>query len=537
MPAHQPYLHSPQSERIKIAEEMEGKDPDAQIKLADAFLARYPQDPYANFIRAAAQFSSDDNLASVPFAQVAVQNGNFEPEYVSLLLRIYLEYRFFEQIEKVLSVALKHPATSDDLEFHIGRYYARIAQSENAVKHFRNALALSPSAALKTNILWELFSVYGNSDQKEEAKGVLREIALIDSERPLVLLHLAEGAKDEERANLETEISKFLEVDAERLTDSEKSKLHLGLGRLQEKRKDHAAAFASWQRSRALAGVEYRPADIEHNVKELKKIYTAELFERTKPFSSSSEAPVFVFGMPRSGTTLVAQILSTHPDAASSGEIGRLQHEAQIFLQRYFVSGGLKQLLADSQKGEISGRVYDFLHLCEVMAGRKAKHYVDKTPTQFYSAGYIHLCFPKVRFINLVRHPADIFISTYQNDFQASFTYAFGQETFAHYYLQRELIIAHWKKLFGHLILDVRYEELTADPEAQVRRILDFLGLEWDPACLKFFERPAMINTFSRDQVRSSINTKSVGRWRNYEAHLGPLFEALQKGGVELPSH
>ena len=531
--AHHHPLRSSQIERLQIEEEMQGKEPPAQIELANAFLKRYPQDPYANYVKAAAHFNANDKLTGIPFAQYAVQNGNCEPEYLSLLLRIYSEYRFFEQIEKVLVTAAKFPHTSSELEFHTGNYYSKIGQSESALKHLTRALSLAPRPDLETEIKSEMFNVFRNSNRNDEAFALLREFAKVEKTRPFALALLAQFAPAQESPELESEILSALDSPTLELSAEEKAKLFLGLGWLQEKRKDYSAAFGSWQRSRDLAAIKYSRTTVEHDLKDAKQFYTVEMFERMRPFSNPSEAPIIVFGMPRSGTTLVAQILSAHPDAASAGEIARLPREAANLIEHYFVPRGLKRLITDAEQGEIAERANDFLRVSEVMAGRKAKHYVDKTPTQFLYAGYIHLCFYKAHFINVVRNPADIFISTYQNDFMPNFTYAFSQESFAHYYLQRELFISHWKKLFGDLILDVRYEDLTADPEAQIRRMLDFLGLEWDPACLRFFERPAMINTFSRDQVRSSINTKSVGRWRNYQAHLGPLLEALQKGGVE----
>ena len=533
VPAHQSPLLAPQSARLKIEAAMDENDPAARMKSADALLATYPQDPFASYIKAGIQFDSDDKLASIPFAQSAVQKSNFEPKYVALLLRIYFEFRFFEQIDHVLSVVERFPHTSCDLELQKGSYYAEIGKLDTALNHLNSALTLTPTRSLKLDIQSAMVKVYRNAGKNEEALSVLQELVKIDETRASALFDLAELEAGLEHPNLENEILTELHIKHEELTAAEKTKLYLGLGRLQDRRKDYLAAFSSWQAARAALAETYSPGELERALKDSKSFYSPELYRRTREFANSSDAPLFVFGMPRSGTTLLAQILSAHPEIANAGEIGRLPRESANLVERYHVPGGLKRLLADSENGEIAERAHDFLRLCELMAGRKARYYVDKTPTQFLHAGYIHLCFPKVRLINVIRNPADIFTSTYQNDFAPNFTYAFRQESFAHYYLQRELFLAHWRKLFGSQILDVTYEELTADPEAQIRRILAFLDLEWDPACLKFFERPAMVNTFSRDQVRSSINTKSVGRWRNYEAHLGPLFDALKKGGVE----
>ncbi|MEO6608763.1 MAG: sulfotransferase, partial [Aestuariivirga sp.] len=129
--------------------------------------------------------------------------------------------------------------------------------------------------------------------------------------------------------------------------------------------------------------------------------------------------------------------------------------------------------------------------------------------------------------------PADTFISTYQNNFTKDFGFAFEQRAFAHYFLQKEKLMAYWRTVMGTQILDVKYEELVANPESVVRGMLAFLDLEWDPACLKFFERQSSVRTFSKDQVRREINTQSIARWKNYEKHLSPLFESLSAAGFE----
>ncbi len=130
------------------------------------------------------------------------------------------------------------------------------------------------------------------------------------------------------------------------------------------------------------------------------------------------------------------------------------------------------------------------------------------------------MLFPRAKFINLIVIRAMCSFPPIRMHFHTDSPYAFDQRAFAHYYVQRDKLMSAWTKLFPQVILDVHYERLVQSPEEEVRRILEFIELPWNPACLKFFELPSLVRTFSRDQVRNAINTKSVGRWKNYAPNI-----------------
>lgn len=469
-------------------------------------------------------------IEAMDFSRIAIVKSNYDLEYTSLLIELYLKFYFFEQIEHFILTARKKGETTDEFEVAQGRYYQAIGKSDEAISHYRRALSFTQSDDARFIISSSLAECLRNVGKNEDAKAIYLRMMEYESQRPFALFQLSQVTSGPEAIEIEKAVVAELSIP-ESLNSQDKENLHLALGNFHDKRREYDEAFQNWEISRSLVDEQYSSADQAQFVKDLKSFFTQNIYRRMEPFANQSKNLIFVIGMPRSGTTLVAQILGSHKDAANAGELVRLVRESTTFMDTYFVPRGVKALVADAERGEIAERTSDFLKLANLVANRPAQFIVDKTPQQFLSAGYIHLCFPKAKFINLIRHPADIFISTYQNSFQRSFSYAFNQESFAHYFLQREIIMKHWKSLFPECILDVSYEELTRDPEAQVRRMLDFLGLDWDPACLKFFERPSMVQTFSRDQVRSAINTKSVARWKNYEKHLGPLFAALQAGG------
>ncbi|WP_196502593.1 sulfotransferase family protein [Aestuariivirga litoralis] len=517
-----------------------GKEPGAQLTLIKAFLGRFPNDIHANYLMADTMMAVGHELNAIPFAQRAVQLGRFEPDHVALLLNLYCKFHFLEQVDRLLPQVLASGKSSAEQDRAIGNYYSRIAKAELALPYLKRACDTFVDVRSRHRTLGLLLECLRDANHNDEARALIEKQASSADTRSWALGELAQIARPDETVSLIEQIETQLLVPDDKddpRTASSREALYLQLGNLKARQGRHDEAFEDWKASRALVNLTYSAAANEYTVKETKSFYQKSLFERTLPYANADASLVFVVGMPRSGTTLAAQILAAHPQAASAGELVRLSVEAKFFTGRYHVAGGLKQLLADAQAGAIASRTEDFLKLARLVAGKPAARLVDKTPLQFQSAGYIHMCFPHARFINMERHPADIFISTYQNGFSQEFGFAFDQEAFAHFFLKRHEILKYWRSLFPEKILDVGYESLTASPDLQVRRILDFLALDWDPACLKFFEHSSTVRTFSRDQVRSAINTKSVGRWRNYEKHLGPLFEALDKAGYSYPEN
>jgi tetratricopeptide (TPR) repeat protein len=230
------------------------------------------------------------------------------------------------------------------------------------------------------------------------------------------------------------------------------------------------------------------------------------------PGASESEQPVFIIGMPRSGTSLAEQILASHPSVSGAGEVA--------FWDKAF----------DPPPGESPALSREYLDRVRQRAG-PALRITDKMPANFLYAGLIHAVFPRARIIHMQRHPLDTCLSIYfQNFFNVS-PYANDLNHLAHYYRQYQRVMHHWREAALPL-LEVPYEGLVTDPEQWTRRMLDFVGLPWDPRCLQFHENTRTVITASRWQVRQKINAQSVGRWRNYEKHLAPLRALTESGAL-----
>ncbi|WP_293677749.1 tetratricopeptide repeat-containing sulfotransferase family protein [uncultured Phenylobacterium sp.] len=248
-----------------------------------------------------------------------------------------------------------------------------------------------------------------------------------------------------------------------------------------------------------------------------------------------SEAPIFVVGLPRTGTTLVDRILSSHADVASVGELidfGLAVKRAAATPSNLVLDPQTLEAARDADPAAL-GRAY--LEAAGRLAGR-APRFVDKMPLNVLYAGLIHRALPNARIVCLRRHPMDAALANYRQLFAtgvAYYDYAYGLEDVGRYVAGFEALVAHWRAVLPpDRFAEVAYEDIVADQEGQTRRLLAFCGLPWDPACLAFHENAAPVATASSVQVRQPLYASSVGRWRRYGAGLGPLRRALEAGGV-----
>ena len=241
-----------------------------------------------------------------------------------------------------------------------------------------------------------------------------------------------------------------------------------------------------------------------------------------------STKPVFIVGMPRSGTSLAEQILASHPVVYGAGERDDFEREAvRLAETRATGSGGeaLAKIVANGLLGELGAAYLARLEANALEAGR----IIDKMPLNFHFLGLIHLALPGARIIHMRRDPADTCLSCFFQNFGERLDWAFDLAEIGRYFRAYERLMAHWRSALPEgVMLEMRYEDLVADLEGQTRRMLDHCGLDWDPRCLDFHRTERSVRTASAVQVRQPIYQSSVKRWRAYERWLGPLLAELQ---------
>ena len=258
----------------------------------------------------------------------------------------------------------------------------------------------------------------------------------------------------------------------------------------------------------------------------IKQLFTASLFAERQGFGSADERPVFVVGMPRSGTTLTEQILSAHGRVQGLGE---LQDMAQISKLLGGGLGEISQFTAALSKLDAAGSRDLAARYCEAYRGAEAGmlRLVDKRPHNYELLGLIALLFPNARIIHCRRNAMDTCLSMYMQNFNVSHGYNRDLATLGHYYRAYEDLMVHWAEVLPLPIFDCTYEATVNDLETSARGLIDFIGLDWDPACLDYHRQGSQVRTPSQWQVRQPVYRSSVEAWRRYESHLRPLKNVL----------
>ena len=311
------------------------------------------------------------------------------------------------------------------------------------------------------------------------------------------------------------------------LGDDHKMHLAFGLGKAYEDLEQYGKAFEFFLEGNRLKRktFSYDVSREEGKLCRLREAFRATFVRGLGAAGNRSKVPIFVLGMPRSGTSLVKQILSSHADVFGAGELTLVEdtcagHEGA----------------GDKPWPE---RVCDFkdedFHRCGseyLSALRKqsppARHIIDMMPGNFERTGFIRLMLPSARIIHVRRHPLDTCFSIFANYFAAHHPYAYDLRELGTYYRSYyEASMAHWRRVLPNAMFELSYEDLVASPEAEIRRLLDHCGLPFDAACLDFHKTKRAVQTNSAIQVRQPIYDSSVGRWRHFEEELEPLRIAL----------
>ena len=310
------------------------------------------------------------------------------------------------------------------------------------------------------------------------------------------------------------------------LTNQQKQRLHYRLGDSYDREGQYDRAFAHYRAGNGLARPLYDEWDQRAGFDALIASFSRVAVENLPRADSASELPVFIVGMPRSGTSLVEQILASHPQIAGAGELDDIARIADDLPEALATEARYPDCVGALTPAVVNEAAGIYLERLRAMSDG-AKRVTDKAPLNCRHLGLIALLFPRARIIHCVRDPLDTCLSCYFHDFGTRHAYSCALNHLGLYYRDYRRLMAHWRDALGCEIFDVVYEELTGDLEGQARKLVAFCGLEWDDACLKYHENPRAVGTASYDQVRWPVYHSSVGRWRHYEAHLGPLKEAL----------
>lgn len=402
-------------------------------------------------------------------------------------------------------------------EYNLGTALKNTGQYEQALFHFRKALLLEPGLVDATASIASLQEKEGRFD---EAMKTIAPLLKGASTPPQAAVAYADVARRSGEAASAIEV---LEAVCRRtdLSNINRKEVEFALGDLLDQQGDYDGAFAHYRSANNIAAAQAKvpPLEIKRTLHLMRQIIERFPVGCLSPINVTADQyppVIFIVGMPRSSTSLVEQILASHPEVHGGGELpymgsllAQYSNDTRALGQHY-----LKQLRA---------------------LNPKARFITDKMPHNFRHLALIAQAIPGVRIIHTQRNAIDTCLSIYFHNFNADHPYATNLADLGHYYRHYEMLMAHWRQVLGTQLLDFPYETLLADQEGMTRRLLDHCGLEWHPDCLAFHETKRVVNTPSYHQVRRPMYTSSRERWRNYEKHLAPLIDALNTTDSSIP--
>lgn len=416
--------------------------------------------------------------------------------------------------------ALKIDANCVEAHASLGELKLLSGDVDSALKHARRASEIAPD---DPEITISLAFILEAARQEQGAMDLVEKLRSAGNRSPRLAMLLGRLAVrfKQERPAIDL-IEQALAAGQFRVAREPSSLLFAAAG-LYDRIGEYDKAFARAKAANESLNARHDPRQIETLVQDRITYLTRQRVRSLPRAGTDSQVPIFIVGMPRSGTTLAEQIFASHPRVHAGGELDWLVNLAASTAGKSEFRCQILGTLSLNHVEELSAAYLNRLQALNPRVDR----ITDKMPLNFLYLGLIAMLFPNARVIHCRRDPLDTCLSCYMTDFVAGHEFTTNLSWLGHFYRQYERMMAHWRDVLDLSVLDVDYERLVSDPQTQTRRMLDFAGLPWDPQCLLFHRNDRFAATASHQQVRTALYTSSVGRAKNYVNYLGPLRAAL----------
>ena len=504
--------------RARVA--LQRGDLSGAVEAARALTLASPEQPAGYFLLGMAAAEAGHIAKAIPLIEAAVQRGP-QAEHLAQLAKLLILLRrdgaAAAAVRSALALAPHDALTLDTL----GCVLARLGDHEASLAPFGAAVAAAPD---NLDYRYNLAAAKGFTGQTDEARDHYETILGRDPGNARAHYALAILARQTADANHVLRLEKAL-TDAREPADA--LRIQYALAKELEDIGDGAAAFRHLSMANAAhkQAIGYDFAQDEAIFDAIEVRFGSNIETLAGGSGNPDPAPIFVVGMPRTGTTLVDRILSSHPDVGSAGELQAMPLAVKQ------LAGTPSRVIIDPETVDASGAVHPGA-IGDAYLERAGHHrpngkarFIDKLPANFLYVGHIARALPNARIVCLRRNPMDTIWSNYKNLFasqSAYYAYSYDLMDTARYYVRFDRLMALWESLWPGRVLQLSYEALVADQEGETRRLLDHCGLAWDEACLSFHENRAAVATPSAAQVRRPINADAVGKWRAYEDALAP---------------
>ncbi|MFC1719993.1 sulfotransferase [Pseudomonadota bacterium] len=536
-----------------------------QIRLSPDGRVIRPKMPFADQIRQAEEFEQDGKLKEAEEIYRSILKKN--PDHVEasrLLAGIAAGYEQYREakvfLQRALELAPDYPRAWVDL----ANVQRELEEYDEAIESAARLIELAPDKA-ESHMVFA--SIVGAAGRHEEAIASYEKVLSLNPDKAPALCTMAHhlktiGRQDESiaryrecialqpdhsesywsLANLKTfrfedaEVNAMLRLlETEELGDESRAQIHNALGLQYEARKDFDRAFEHFSKCNLVrrAAEFYDPVDTEDTHGRVIELFS-EAFFKQDGGPPVEPAPIFVVGLPRSGSTLIEQILASHSQVDGTHELSDLSKVIRAMRRGKRKDRRFPEVVAGLGAKGWSKIGAQYLERTVKHRG-SAPYFIDKNPNNFIFIGLLKLAMPNAKIINARRHPLDSCLGSFKQLFASGQPFSYDMFELANYYLQYQRLMDHWQRVIPDFVLDVHYENVVGDLETQVRRLLEFCGLPFEESCLRFHETVRAVKTASSEQVRKPIYSTSVNLWRHYEHHLGEPIAILEPLLKNLP--
>jgi tetratricopeptide (TPR) repeat protein len=441
--------------------------------------------------------------------------------YANVLVRLQRLEEADAEAEKLLAIEPGNP------NFHVLKalVLVRMGRHEEALEIYEEVLGHYPRQARAQMSYGHALKTVG---RLEEAIAAYRKCVELSPEVGEAYWSLANlktfSFSDEDISSMRAQVS------TEGGDPDDQSHIAFALGKALEDRGEFEESFHFYRRGNAIRGVNHRfnaKVNVFNTARQM-RVFTPELLESLQGVGCPAPDPIFVVGLPRAGSTLLEQILASHSQVEGTTELTDIIAISRRLADksRQNPAGKYPEILAQLTPERFRELGEGYIESTRIQRS-ETPFFIDKMPNNFQHIGLIHLILPNAKIIDARRHPMACCFSGYKQLFARGQTFTYSLEDIGRYYRDYVILMDHWDRVLPGRVLRVEYEDMVADTENQIRRLLDYCGLEFEESCLRFYETKRAIRTPSAEQVRQPIYTQGLEQWRNYEAHLGPLKEAL----------
>jgi len=500
-------------------------------KITRETLREYPDDVDGLRLLASIANKMEQRADAIVLLERAVQ---IKPRFAGAWGDLAETYTESEDYGKALDAVQRVIKLQPKLPFgHMirGSILGKMDDHEGSIKSYKSALKIEPQHIGSNMGMGNILKTIGHYDDAVAAYKKCIEAQPMFSEAYWSLANLKTYTFEE------SEIEKMEEhIQNPDLPPASKAFFHIALANAKEKQKNYGEAwyhfFTGNELRRQTEVYDSVTTQVTHET--LMETFTIDFVTSTKGKGCLSDAPIFILGLPRSGSTLVEQIIASHSKVEGTRELPDISLLGRKLTK--MKPPGIKypdavKHMTDEEKIEFGE---DYLKTS--MRYRTDKpHFIDKMPNNFAHIGFIKTILPNAKIINAQRHPLDSCVSSFKQLFYKGQSWSYDLFEIGEYYLEYVRLMKHWHEIYPNEIYNIQYEKLIENQEEETRKLIEYCGLEWEEDCLKFYENKRSVNTASSEQVRQPIYKGAMLAWKNYESELGPLIEILDPVLKEYP--